>query len=140
MASVIRISYHKRLFLMLLAFSLMIILCSIGFQYLREKQYKSDILDVQLQRYNKNLIDVIEDGIPIGNYIASHKLPFDDLRVSVIELSGIVVFDNEISLDSLDTVWADDDSLSVGRCSDSTSTVEDEEDVSSVIASWHLYL
>ena len=87
---------------MLLAFSLMIILCSIGFQYLREKQYKSDILDVQLQRYNKNLIDVIEDGIPIGNYIASHKLPFDDLRVSVIELSGIVVFDNEIPLDSLD--------------------------------------
>ena len=87
---------------MLLAFSLMIILCSIGFQYLREKQYKSDILDVQLQRYNKNLIDVIEDGIPIGGYIASHKLPFDDLRVSVIELSGIVVFDNEIPLDSLD--------------------------------------
>lgn len=102
MASVIKISYHKRLFLMLLAFSWTIILCFIGFQYLREKQYKSDFLNAQLQMYNRHLLEVVEDGLSYEEYIATHEKPFKDLRISIIALSGAVIYDNMISLDSLD--------------------------------------
>ena len=102
MASVIKLSYHRRLFLMLLAFSWTIIICFIGFQYLREKQYKSEFLNVQLQMYNNHLIDAVEDGLSYEEYIASHEKPFEDLRISIIALSGAVVYDNMLSLDSLD--------------------------------------
>ena len=87
---------------MLLAFSWTIILLSIGFQYIREKQYKSDFLSAQLQQYNRHLLETVEEGLPYETYIASHEKPFDDLRVSVITLSGAVVYDNMIPLDSLD--------------------------------------
>ena len=102
MAFAIRLSYHRRLLLMLLSFSWTIILLSIGFQYVREKQYKSDFLSAQLQQYNRHLLETVEEGLPYEAYIASHEKPFDDLRVSVITLSGAVVYDNMIPLDSLD--------------------------------------
>lgn len=102
MASVIKLSYHKRLFLMLLAFSWTIVLCFVGFQYLREKQYKSDFLDVRLQLYNLHLLEAIEAGVPYEECIATHERPFEELRISIITLSGVVVFDNTLSLDSLD--------------------------------------
>ena len=102
MAFAIRLSYHRRLLLMLLSFSWTIILLSIGFQYMREKQYKSDFLSAQLQQYNRHLLETVEEGLPYETYIASHEKPFDDLRVSVITLSGAVVYDNMIPIDSLD--------------------------------------
>lgn len=102
MASVIKLSYHKRLFLLILAFSWTIIICFIGFQYLREKQYKSEFLNAQLQLYNKHLIGTVEDGLSFEDYIATHEKPFNELRISVITMSGAVVYDNTISVDSLD--------------------------------------
>ena len=102
MDSVIKLSYHKRLFLMLLAFSWTIILCFVSFQYLREKQYRSESINVQLQLYNLHLLATIDEGLPYEDYIATKEQPFDDLRVTVISLSGAVVYDNMISIDSLD--------------------------------------
>ena len=102
MASEIKLSFHKRLFLMLLAFSWAIVLCFIGFQYLREKEYKSEFLNAQLQQYNRHLLDTVEEGLPYEDYIATHDTPFDALRISIIALSGAVVYDSAISLDSLD--------------------------------------
>lgn len=87
---------------MLLSFSWTIILLSIGFQYMREKQYKSDFLSAQLQQYNRHLLETVEEGLPYEEYIAQHEKPFDNLRVSIITLSGAVVYDNMIPLDSLD--------------------------------------
>ena len=87
---------------MLLAFSWTIILSFIGFQYLREKQYKSDFLNAQLQMYNCHLLEVVEDGLSYEEYIATHEKPFNDLRISIIALSGAVIYDNMISPDSLD--------------------------------------
>lgn len=87
---------------MLLAFSCAIILCSFAFQFLREKQYKSELLSAQLQLYNRQLLEAIEDGQPYEDFIDSHKKPYEDLRVSVITLSGDVLYDNMLSIDSLD--------------------------------------
>ena len=103
MASAIKLSFHRRLFVMLIAFSWSIILCFIGFQYLREKQYKSDYLSLQLQLYNRHLLEAVEeDREPYETYIATHQKPFDDLRISIIALSGKVVYDNMLPVNSLD--------------------------------------
>ena len=102
MASETNISFHKRLFLMLLAFSWAIVLCFIGFQYLREKEYKSQFLNAQLQQYNRHILDTVEEGLSYEDYIATHDKPFEELRISIITRTGAVVYDNTISLDSLD--------------------------------------
>ncbi len=77
-------------------------LCFVIFQYLREKEYKLQFLSAQLQQYNSHLLDVIEEGLPYESYIASHTQPFEHLRISIIALSGAVVYDSELPLDSLD--------------------------------------
>lgn len=87
---------------MLLAFSWAIVLCFIVFQYLREKEYKSEFLNAQLQQYNRHLLDTVEEGLSYEEYIATHDKPFDELRISIITLSGAVVYDNTVSLDLLD--------------------------------------
>ena len=102
MVSVIRLSYHKRLFLMLLAFSWSIILCLVGFQYIREKEYKSEFLNAQLQLYNTTLLQTIENAPSFEEYVETHTLPFEDLRISIISLDGTVIYDNMLTADSLD--------------------------------------
>ena len=102
MASVINLSYHKRLFLMLLTFSWSIILCFVGFQYIREKQYKTEFLNAQLQIYNNTLLQTIESASSFEDYINTHTLPFEDLRISIISLDGTVIYDNMLTIDSLD--------------------------------------
>ena len=87
---------------MLLAFSWSIILCSIGFQFRREKEYKSELLSAKLQLYNLQILEVIEGGLPYKEFIDTNKKPYDDLRVSVITLGGAVIYDNMIPIDSLD--------------------------------------
>ena len=102
MASETKKSHHKRLFLQIIAFSWAMVLCFVGFQYIREKEYKSEFLNAQLQQYNRHLLTTVEDGEPFEEYIATHDKPFDELRISIITLSGAVVYDNTIALDSLD--------------------------------------
>lgn len=102
MASVIKLSYHKRLFLVIIVFLWSVVLCFIGFQYLREQQYKSDFLSAQLQLYNRHLLGIVEEGQPYEEYIMTHNKPFDELRVTIITLSGAVIYDNVLLIDSLD--------------------------------------
>ena len=102
MASETKKSYHKRLFLQLIAFSWAMVLCFVGYQYIREKEYKSEFLNAQLQQYNRHLLATVEEGEPYEDYIATHDKPFEELRISIITLTGAVVYDNTISLDSLD--------------------------------------
>ena len=102
MASVIKLSYHRRLFLVLLAFSWLMTCLVAAFQYVREWEYKSDFISAQLQLYNRYLLETVEQGEDYQRYIATHSRPFEDLRVSVITLSGTVVYDNELDSDSLD--------------------------------------
>ena len=78
------------------------VLCFVGFQYIREKEYKSEFLNAQLQQYNRHLLAAVEEGEPYEEYIATHDKPFEELRISIITLTGAVVYDNIIPLDSLD--------------------------------------
>ena len=102
MASATKQSYHKQLFAILIACLWAIILCFIGFQYVREKQYKTHFVNAQLQLYNSHLLGIFEEGLPYEECIATHEQPFEELRVSIIDLSGMVLYDNMLSPDSLD--------------------------------------
>lgn len=94
----IKVSYHTRLFLLLLAVSWVLVACFVVFQYERERQYKIEKLDSQLQLYNTHLIDALtNDSIDFEAVV--HKRPLDGLRISVIKIDGTLAFDN--TLDSL---------------------------------------
>lgn len=100
MASRLRLSYHQRLFLLLLGFSWFLVACFVAFQYQREKHYKIEKLDAQLQMFNTHLIDALAtDSIDFLATISRQRLPLEDLRISVINPDGTLAFDN--TLDTL---------------------------------------
>lgn len=98
MASKFRLTYHTRLFLTLLGLSWVLVACFIWFQYHREKQYKVEMLDAQLQLYNTHLIDALSND-SIDFHTVAHHQPIPGLRVSIIGTDGKLQFDN--SLDTL---------------------------------------
>lgn len=88
--------FSKRLFLSVVSLFIAFAICFILFQYQREKAYKSDLLNTQLQDYNAQLYDfIIENGIHqdlLQKYVARHMIP--DLRLTLIDPKGKVIYDN----------------------------------------------
>lgn len=92
-------SYARRLFLWLLGYSLLMVVCFIVFQYHREREFKTESLNSQLQIVNANVLaDFSENDSLNANYLIG-KHPFDDIRISIVGHDGKVVYDN--SLDTL---------------------------------------
>jgi signal transduction histidine kinase len=92
-------AYHHKLFLFALLFSWSMIGFCLLFQYGRESQYKISQFDWRLQLFNTRMIEAIGDGKTPEEFIRNTALPYQDLRVSVINNKGTVVFDN--TLDTL---------------------------------------
>lgn len=88
--------------MMVLAFIWTIVICFVGSQYVREKEYKTNFLNAELQLYNNNLLRVLENGLSYKDYINTHSQPFNKLRISIIKLDGTVVYDNMLNLAALD--------------------------------------
>lgn len=100
MGSSNRLSYSARLFLWLLAYSLLLVVCFITFQYHREKEFKANELNTRMQLINGVILRELSEGydISVNNGIKG-LLPLEGLRVSIIDYSGQVIYDN--SLDSV---------------------------------------
>ena len=90
------LSFSRKLFLSVISLFLVFAACFIAYQYQREKEYKVDLLHSQLQDYNARLHEKIPTSSSIqkelNNYISSHALK--DLRVTVIDLDGNVLYDS----------------------------------------------
>ena len=99
MASKYKISFPGRIFALLLSTIIIMVVCFMGFQYGREKQYKAERFDAELQQYNRHLLDAIESGQPLAEVIASTHKPMPDMRLSVIDSTGAIIYDS--SLDRL---------------------------------------
>lgn len=89
--------FSKGLFLTVMTLFIAITVCFITFQYQREKEYKCDLLNTQLQNYNAQLYDYILDtGLlhvdSLQQYVATHMIP--SLRVTLITPEGKVIYDN----------------------------------------------
>ena len=82
-----RLSYHRRLFLLLVTFSWVLTACFVLFQYGREKRFKAERLDARLQLFNLRMLDALDEGVAPAAFIARGNEPFGDLRVTLIDLS-----------------------------------------------------
>ena len=91
------ISFSWRLFLSVIALFIAFALCFIAYQYQREKAYKVELLDMQLQDYNERLhmqLHQLNDSLwedELARYIARYMNK--DLRVTIISLQGKVIYD-----------------------------------------------
>jgi len=89
-------SFNRRLFLYIFLVFFLLISTIAFFQYQREKEFRSEQLDQQLSTYN-HIIDryIIENSI---NWEGLHEfirvLPDSNLRVTVVALDGVVIFDS----------------------------------------------
>lgn len=62
MASWGKITYSKRLFLWLVGYSVLLVGCVLFFQYKREKDFKAEELNAQLQVLNERILHQTENG------------------------------------------------------------------------------
>jgi sensor histidine kinase/response regulator len=67
------------------------------FQYRREKAFKEQLLDCELQMHNRRILDDIARGMPVDSIIDHIGSPLDNLRISLIDNDGNVIFDNNDS-------------------------------------------
>ncbi|MBO5251160.1 MAG: two-component sensor histidine kinase [Bacteroidaceae bacterium] len=69
-----------------------------AFQYRREKDYKAELLNIQLQNYNDNIRSylLLQDSIAIpslNEFVEQYQE--DHLRITLIRSDGTVLFDNQ---------------------------------------------
>lgn len=89
-------TFSRKLFLSVILLFLVFAICFIAYQYQREREYKVELLNTQLQNYNSRLYERLDtdtiNGETIDDYIRSHAL--SDLRVTLIDRQGNVVYDS----------------------------------------------
>ena len=93
----VRLSYHRRLFLGLLLFLWTLVGSFVLFQYGREKRFKVERLDDRLQLDNLRVLDAYAAGEAPERIAARCGGPFDALRITLIDRSGRVLFDNSLA-------------------------------------------
>lgn len=94
------LSFSRKLFLSVISLFLVFAACFIAYQYQREKAYKVELLDTQLQGYNerlwqelKNLPDSLWHSA-LARYIANRQDGHRDIRVTIVSLQGNVLYDS----------------------------------------------
>ena len=102
MDSGIDLSFHRRLYALLLAFIWLIVGFFISFQYVREKDFKSENLNAQLQLCNIHILQYLDEGGAVGECVFPDGLPFSDIRLTVMDTLGTVLHDSRHNADSLD--------------------------------------
>lgn len=95
--SKIRFSFHSRVLLLVLTMSWLLVGTFMVFQYRREKAFKEQLLDCELQMHNRRILDDISRGVSIDSVIGHIGSPLDNLRISLIDNTGNVIFDNNDS-------------------------------------------
>lgn len=92
------LSLSRKLFLSVISLFLLFAGCFLAYQYQREKRYKIDLLDIQLQDYNECLhqeLSQTPDSLwsrTLEQYLQKHLNK--DLRVTIVSVRGNVLFDN----------------------------------------------
>lgn len=91
------LSFNKKLFLSVISLFIAFAICFMAFQYRREKDYKIELLNTQLQNYNDRLNDFLRSSDTLNihlldKYVSEHTLA--DLRVTLIRQDGKVIYDN----------------------------------------------
>lgn len=94
MAMAGRIKFQTRMLFMLLGTCWLLAGAFMAFQYHREKEYKTGMMDVRLQMHNARLLDDMRKGEPIASIVSRISPPTENLRVTLIGRGGNVIYDN----------------------------------------------
>ncbi len=90
------LSFSRKLFLSVILLFVVFATCFIAYQYQREREYKAELLNLQLQDYNSRLYEWLKNRTAnkdsIDDYVRNHALK--DLRVTLIDLKGKVIYDS----------------------------------------------
>ncbi len=89
------LAFHQRLFLLLLTFSWVLVGCFVTFQYDRERQFKIERVNTQLQSINSQIIDLLDENIDIETIRKKHLRQHPNLRITIVTSRGDVVYDSE---------------------------------------------
>lgn len=92
-----KLPFHRKSLLYLIALLSSLLLFFILFQHSREKKYKVDVLNSDLQLFNNQLNAYLEDGDDIDWFINKYKpTTVDALRVTLIDTLGKVILDSDL--------------------------------------------
>lgn len=94
MASFYKSSYQQRLFLLILLFAGVMLVCFAAFQHNRERVYKADRLDARLQLLNLRIAHRLQRGEEPGSIYEHNKESFEGLRLTLIDTTGRVIYDS----------------------------------------------
>lgn len=91
-----RTPFNQRLFLSVFTIFLGFVICFFLFQYHREKGFAQEKLNIVLSNYNYQLYRYSQNTDPLGKVVDHfiRDIPQKDLRVTIIDPSGNVLFDN----------------------------------------------
>lgn len=95
MASFYRSSYQQRLFLLVLLFAGVLTGFFLLFQHHRERLYKAEGLDAQLQLLNLRVAHELQQGETPEKIYDRHRLTTEGLRLTLIDSLGSVLYDSE---------------------------------------------
>lgn len=94
MAGRIKLSFHHKVLLSLLALCWVLLTAFTIFQYHREKTYRSELMNMELQMHNDRIIDDMEKGETIESVVNRIGTPIPNLRLTLIDKDGAVLYDN----------------------------------------------
>lgn len=94
MAGRIKFSFHHKVLISLLALCWVLVTVFIIFQYHREKIFRSELMNMELQMHNDRIIDDMEKGEDIASVASRIRTPVPHLRLTLIDNNGNVIYDN----------------------------------------------
>jgi len=94
MAGRISLSFHLKVFFALLVLCGVLVAAFMIFQYHREKTFRSELMDTELQMHNERIIEDMAKGEDINSIVRRIDTPVPELRLTMIDSDGTVIFDN----------------------------------------------
>ena len=86
--------YHQRLFLLFLSFVALTAGCFICGQYVRERHFKEELLNSQLQMINRQLLSYCAHGGSPQAFYEENRSLIGNMRITLLSKSGQVVYDS----------------------------------------------
>lgn len=81
----IKLSFHHRVFILLLTFCWVLVGTFMVFQYFREKEFKTELFNTELQAYNASIIDGLRKGGDTDSVVRGARPPSKGLRTTLID-------------------------------------------------------
>lgn len=97
MAGMIRLTFKWRVMGVMLALCWSLVTAFLIFQYHRERTFRRELLDMELQTHNRRIIEELGQGPDVAEVFDRIGAPLPDLRMTVINADGDGVYDNNRS-------------------------------------------